>query len=104
MTESFACFEVTAESFLWQMVRGMAGALLSVGTGDLDAGGMRALLDKPSGERHPPAPSSGLVLWEVDCGIRFEPLLRSPRSTAFLSTIRGHHEVMAWVTSILEDG
>lgn len=100
----FTCFEVTAESFLWQMVRGMAGALFSVGTGELAEGGIRALLDEPSGERHPPAPSSGLILWEVDCGIRFEPLPRSPRSTAFLSAVRNHHEVMARVTSILEDG
>jgi tRNA pseudouridine38-40 synthase len=102
--EGFACFEVRAESFLWQMVRGMAGALLSVGTGDLDEGRIRALIDEPSGERHPPVPSSGLILWEVDCGVRFEPLSRSPRSSAFLSTIRTHHEVMARVASILEEG
>jgi hypothetical protein len=49
-------------------------------------------------------PSSGLILWEVDCGVRFEPLSRSPRSSAFLSTIRTHHEVMARVASILEEG
>ena len=102
--EGFTCFEVSAESFLWQMVRGMAGALLSVGTGRLDEGGMRALIDEPSGERHPTAPSSGLVLWDVDCGVRFEPLPRSPRSSAFLSTVRTHHEVMARVTSILGEG
>jgi tRNA pseudouridine38-40 synthase len=100
----FTCFEVTAESFLWQMVRSMAGALLSVGTGGLDEEGVRDLLDNPSGERHPPAPSSGLVLWEVDCGISFEPLPRSPRSSAFLSTKRTHHEVMARVASLLEEG
>ncbi|MDD1664749.1 MAG: tRNA pseudouridine(38-40) synthase TruA [Methanomicrobiales archaeon] len=100
----FTCFDVTAESFLWQMVRGMAGALLSVGTGQLDEKGIQALLDEPSGGRHPPAPSSGLILWEVDCGISFEPLPRSPRSSAFLSMKRAHYEVMARVTSILEEG
>lgn len=100
----FTCFEVTAESFLWQMVRGMAGALLSAGTGELDEEGIRELLSGPAGERSPPAPSSGLVLWDVDCGIRFEPIARSPRSTAFLSTVKTHHEVMARVTSILKDG
>ena len=102
--EGFTCFEVTAESFLWQMVRGMAGALLLVGAGRLDEKEVQALLDNPAGDRHPPAPSSGLVLWEVDCGIGFEPLARAPRSTAFLSTVRGHHEVMARVTSLLENG
>jgi len=100
----FTCFEVTAESFLWQMVRSMAGALLSVGTGELDEEGVKGLLACPAGERHPPAPSSGLILWEVDCGISFEPLPRSPRSSAFLNTVRTHHEVMARVTSLLEEG
>ena len=98
----FTCLEVTGESFLWQMVRGMAGALVSVGRGELDEGGLGELLSGTPGERHPPAPSSGLVLWEMDCGIRFEPMPRSPRSAAFLSTVRCHHEVMARVASILE--
>lgn len=100
----FTCLEVTAESFLWQMVRGMAGALAALGQGQLGEDGLRGLLDGSPGERFPPAPSSGLVLWEVDCGIAFAPLERSPRSTAFISTVRGHHEVMARITSILEDG
>jgi tRNA pseudouridine38-40 synthase len=102
--EGFACFEVVAESFLWQMVRGLAGALFSVGRGELDEEGVRELLGGSPGERFPPAPSSGLVLWDVDCGITFGPVARSPRSTAFLSTVRNHHEVMARVTSILGDG
>jgi tRNA pseudouridine38-40 synthase len=100
----FTCFEVTAESFLWQMVRGLAGALLAVGRGGLDGEGIRELLGGSPGERYPPAPSSGLVLWEVDCGISFEPMERSPRSTAFISTLRNHHEVMARVASLLEEG
>lgn len=99
-----ACLEVTAESFLWQMVRGMAGVLLAAGRGEIDGEGISGLLRGLPGERVPPAPSSGLVLWEVDCGIGLEPLTRSPRSTAFLSAVRCHHEVMARVTSILEEG
>jgi tRNA pseudouridine38-40 synthase len=100
----FTCLEVTAESFLWQMVRGMAGALLSVGQGSLTLDGVRELLGDSAGDRFPPAPASGLVLWEVDCGIAFAPLERSPRSSAFISTVRGHHEVMARVLSLLEEG
>ena len=98
------CLEVTAESFLWQMVRGMAGALLAVGQGCLGEEGVRDLLTGTGGERFPSAPPSGLVLWEVDCGIRFEPLGRSPRSSAFLSTVRAHHEVLARIASLLEGG
>ena len=100
----FACLEVTAESFLWQMVRSMAGVLLSIGRGELEGDGIPDLLSGSPGDRFPPAPASGLVLWEVDSGLAFEPLARSPRSTAFLSTVRSHHEVMARVTSLLEDG
>jgi len=85
-------------------VRSMAGVLLSVGHGEMNADGIRDLFSGSPGDRLPPAPASGLVLWEVDCGIRFEPLARSPRSTAFLSTVRSHHEVMARVTSLLENG
>jgi tRNA pseudouridine38-40 synthase len=102
--EGLPCFEVAAESFLWQMVRGMAGALLAAGRGELDEGGIRDLLSGTPGERLPPAPSSGLVLWEVDCGIGFEPVDRSPRSTEFIRSVRGHHEVMARVARILEEG
>jgi len=100
----FPCLEVTAESFLWQMVRGMAGALASVGQGQLGLEGIRELLDGSPGERFPPAPSSGLVLWEVGCGVGFLPVDRSPRSSAFLAAVRGHHEVMARVISLLEEG
>jgi tRNA pseudouridine38-40 synthase len=98
------CFEVTAESFLWQMVRGMAGALLAAGRGELDEEGIRDLLSGAPGERFPPAPSSGLVLWEVDCGIGFEPLEQNPRSREFKATVKGHHEVMARIATILGDG
>jgi tRNA pseudouridine38-40 synthase len=101
--EGLPCFEVVAESFLWQMVRGMAGTLLAAGRGELDEGGIRDLLGGTPGERFPPAPSSGLVLWEVDCGIRFEPVGRSPRSTAFITAVRGHHDVMARVAMVLEE-
>jgi len=100
----FACLEVTGESFLWQMVRGMAGALLAVGEGKMEGDDIMYLLSGAQGDRLPPAPSDGLVLWEVDCGIGFEPVPRSPRSTAFLETVRGHHEVMTRVASILEEG
>jgi tRNA pseudouridine38-40 synthase len=102
--QDFTCFEVTAESFLWQMVRGMAGALLAVGSGKLDREGLKELLTGIPGDRLPPAPASGLVLWKVDCGIDFTPVPRSPRSDAFLATVRGHHEVMARIASILEKG
>jgi tRNA pseudouridine38-40 synthase len=82
----------------------MAGVLLSAGRGEMDEDGVRILLAGPPGERFPPAPAPGLVLWEVDCGIDFRPMERAPRSTAFISAVRDHHEVMARVTSLLEEG
>jgi tRNA pseudouridine38-40 synthase len=59
-------FRIGASHFLWKMVRRLAGALLEVGRGRLDAAGLRALLAEPSGK---PAewtvPPSGLFLESV---------------------------------------
>ena len=42
----FTYLEVTAQSFLWHQVRCMAAALFSVGNGELDADGIRLLLNE----------------------------------------------------------
>ncbi len=47
--DEFPCFEVTAESFLWQMVRGMAGALHLVGAGQARRGRCAGTARRPRG-------------------------------------------------------
>ena len=97
------CFEVTAESFLWHMVRYLAAALLLVGEGSWDAETLRQRLE---GEEIPvlgPAPPENLVLWDVNCGIRFEPPGDTGRSRQFLQDRREFHTVMARICGALLD-
>lgn len=66
-------FEVKADSFLWNMVRGMAGFLESVGFGFTDPKTVRHQLENPKYRVHP-APASGLLLYDIDSGIDFIPM------------------------------
>lgn len=66
--DGFVIIDVSAPSFLWNMVRRIAAALEQIGAGSQDSGWIRELLDP---KRHPihqgikPAPAYGLVLWNV---------------------------------------
>jgi len=63
--DGFIIIDVSAPSFLWNMVRRIAAALEQIGAGSQDSGWIRELLDP---KRHPihqgikPAPAYGLVL------------------------------------------
>ena len=59
-------YRVEASHFLWKMVRRLVGTLVEVGRGNLDAAGVKALLEKKSGEPAKwTAPPSGLFLEKV---------------------------------------
>ena len=59
-------FRIEASHFLWKMVRRLAGTLVEVGRGNLDAAGVETLLKKKSGEPAKwTAPPSGLFLERV---------------------------------------
>lgn len=78
--DGFCVFTVTAESFLWNMVRCMAFALARVGRGETDAGGIRALLAGEGTVRVPAAPPGGLILADVAYPFSFTPLPPSPKA------------------------
>ncbi len=71
---TFLVVDIRGESFLWQMVRRITGALVMVGRGDLDIGDIEALLQRPSRSSQralpPPVPPEGLVLMDVKYGRR----------------------------------
>jgi len=92
--------EVTAESFLWHMVRYMASALLMIGTGEWDEDEIGKTL---AGDKKPigPAPPGYLVLWDVDCGIEFVPITDIGRSMEFMYDLRTYHAVMAHICESL---
>jgi tRNA pseudouridine38-40 synthase len=100
----FAVFEVTGESFLWNMVRCMATVLRLVGRGRAGSGMVEGLLEKQCEQRIAAAPAEGLILWKVDCGIALLPLPSDTRSSEFLETTRQHHALMERVCSLLHPG
>jgi tRNA pseudouridine38-40 synthase len=98
-----ACFEVTAESFLWHMVRYMAGALLLVGLGEWLPEDVEARLRGEGLRPLSPAPPGHLVLWDVDCGISFSPIPAIGRSSGFVRGLRDDHAVMARICELFEN-
>ena len=60
-------FEITANAFLYRMVRTIVGTLLRVGRGELKAGDITALLKaRDRAATGPPAPACGLCLVAVE--------------------------------------
>lgn len=71
--EGYPVFEVSAKSFLWNMVRGMAGILQSIGLGLSNPSVIKEQLSSHDWRVHP-APAEGLVFWDVDTDLEFTPL------------------------------
>jgi len=68
IAESFPellCFIVRANSFLYKMVRIMAGAVVAVGSGRMDLSGLVSHLAGGSQPCVEPLPAHGLFLWEI---------------------------------------
>jgi tRNA pseudouridine38-40 synthase len=97
-----ACFEVTAESFLWHMVRYMAAALLLVGLGEWTPDDIQERLKVGRTRPLSPAPPGHLVLWDVDCGLTFSPL-PAGRSAGIVKGLREDHLVMARICELFEE-
>ncbi|WP_067077042.1 tRNA pseudouridine(38-40) synthase TruA [Methanoculleus horonobensis] len=97
----FAVFEVTGESFLWNMVRCMATALGRVGRGEAEATEIARLLAGPAEQRVAAAPPEGLILWDIDYGIPFTPLSIDARSSRYLDDRHRYHVLMAEVSAHL---
>lgn len=97
---NFIVIEVCGESFLWHMVRGMVTTLLAVGRGTVSDTEVNRLLEGSSGQRVPPAPAEGLVLWDVDCGICFTPLPMAARHHQRLTALHHHYLVLGEITGL----
>lgn len=102
-TEGQPFFQVTAESYLWHMVRYMAAALALVGSGREDEDMIRQRLTGTSTSPLSPAPAEGLILWDVDCGLSWSPMPVDRRSRAHLERCRAHHAVMTRICGLLDE-
>ncbi len=97
-------FEVTGDSFLWNMVRLMAASLLRIGQG---LEGEERIVQRLDGERNfplSPLPPDGLILWEVNCGITFNPIPVEGKRQGFLARLREHHTALERVVRDLNEG
>jgi tRNA pseudouridine38-40 synthase len=100
--DGFIFLEVTAESFLWHQVRCMATALLRVGTGEAGEDSIVQALQGKSDNPLSPAPAEGLVLWDMDCGVRWLRLSERERSKTFMDHLCRHHALMEKVCQVLK--
>ncbi|ABD42102.1 tRNA pseudouridine synthase A [Methanospirillum hungatei JF-1] len=61
--------EVTAQSFLWHMVRCMAGSLYQVSEGEMAIRDLTQYLKGECKNKVKPAPPEGLILWDVQADL-----------------------------------
>jgi tRNA pseudouridine38-40 synthase len=101
-TEEQPFFQVTAESFLWHMVRYMAASLALIGSGHEDDDLILSRLGRTCTSTLSPAPAEGLILWDVDCGLSWSPMPVDGRTRAYLERCRAHHAVMTRVCDLLD--
>ncbi len=95
--------EITAESFLWHMVRCIATALHDVGTGTCEVESITGRLEgNYSGGIHP-APPEGLVLWDVAYDMPFTPLPQDRRRQGTINNWLGYHRVMTTICRIFAE-
>lgn len=98
--DNFFVYEISGFSFLWHMVRCIAYALDSVGKGELKVSDVSDALDNPSRKRFPAAPPEGLILWDVDCGIRFNPIDIHEKSILHANDLLGHYSQLKKISEI----
>ncbi len=95
--------EITAESFLWHMVRCIATALGDIGMGTRE---LTEITDRLNGDYsaglHPARPE-GLVLWDVAYDVPFTPLPQERRRQGTINDWQGYHRVMATICRIFSD-
>ncbi|MDD1728891.1 MAG: tRNA pseudouridine(38-40) synthase TruA [Methanospirillum sp.] len=96
--------EVSAQSFLWHMVRSMAAALSRVSTGQTSLQELEVMLTGRCNNKMRPAPPDGLILWEITDELpwrRVPPLNRTFRLHADAAA---EHRLMARVHQLLSPG
>jgi len=93
--------EIRGESFLWNMVRCIATALIAAGRGEMAAAEIRSLLATGTGRHLPPAPPDALVLWDIDCGLGFSPVDMGARRRDAIAEQRRRYASLKKVTDCI---
>lgn len=95
--------EITAESFLWHMVRCIATVLHDIGMGTFEVSSISERLEGDySGGIHP-APPEGLVLWDVAYDMPFTPVPQDVRRLGKIREWQDYHRVMATICGVFSE-
>jgi len=98
--EGVPYFEITAESFLWHMVRCIATLLREAGSGRCSPDAVRQRLCGEFGAGLPPAPAGGLVLWDVGFAFPFTSIVPDDRRMEVIREWTGYHRVMTRICRV----
>ncbi|MDV0443050.1 tRNA pseudouridine(38-40) synthase TruA [Methanorbis rubei] len=101
-TDGRPVFEVSAKSFLWNMVRGMAGVLALIGAGIAEPAVVDELLSE-TGHRVHPAPAKALIFWDAECGVVFQPMRQARETARMLGRASAAARMQAMMTEALMD-
>ena len=93
--------EITAQSYLWHMVRGIATVLLRASYGQQTQEEIAAMLEGPCRNRVKPAPPEGLILWQIDDDLAWNPVPVMPRTVRLHQEKEAGHLTMARVHRLL---
>lgn len=96
--------DITAENYLWHMVRCIAFSLLAIGTGMMTKEEITERLQGVYHDHVSPAAADGLILTNVACDLVWEYVKTDSRSCSFLKRERQLHMIMTEITSYAYEG
>ena len=100
--DGYPVFEVSAKSFLWNMVRGMAGILEPIGLGLMPTDAVAKQLKSHIWRVHP-ASAEGLVLWDTKTDLTFMPMRQKKEKARYLFSTSEQKRMEAFATEALLD-
>lgn len=93
--------EVTAQSFLWHMVRSIATALFQVSAGEITLKELEVMLSGRCSNKIKPASPEGLILWEITDHLTWISVPPLKRTIRLHTEAAVQHQLMARVHRLL---
>lgn len=93
--------EITANSFLWHMVRCIASALLSIGDKSMTIPELSRFFEGSCTNKIKPAPPDGLVLWEVKTDLSWQSMTLPGLKTRKIRERTDYHLLIGKVYTLL---
>jgi tRNA pseudouridine38-40 synthase len=95
--------DITAENYLWHMVRCIAYALLAVGKGMMSKLEIAERLQGTYTDHVSPAPPDGLILTDVACNLTWQYIKTDSRTCSFLEREKQLYMIMTEIVRHAHD-